>query len=153
MIHGVMAFAANIVAYALLARAFSKGNRFVLFLLCGATGGSLLIGYGFWLAPSTAIESLSGILLYACLCELFIVLMAFSLSSISASIVFRLYQTPMTKQQIDQEYSSDVIVSTRVDRLLSAGYVQSVGDDLVLTSTGNLIVGLFQSVQRFFGHA
>ena len=56
MIHGVMAFAANIVAYALLARAFSKGNRFVLFLLCGATGGSLLIGYGFWLAPSTAIE-------------------------------------------------------------------------------------------------
>ena len=79
--------------------------------------------------------------------------MAFSLSSISASIVFRLYQTPMTKQQIDQEYSSDVIVSTRVDRLLSAGYVQSVGDDLVLTSTGNLIVGLFQSVQRFFGHA
>jgi hypothetical protein len=153
MVHGIAAFAANLVVYAILARVLSGTNRFFLFLSCGSISGCLLIGFEFRYQPSTTIESLSGILLYACLCELLIVLMAINLSSISASIVFRLYQTPMTKQQIDQEYSSDVIVLTRVQRLLGAGFVYAEGNDLVLTSTGLRIVRLFQAARWFFGHA
>jgi hypothetical protein len=152
MIPGIVAFVVAILLHACVAHVSGGTNRFVLFLGSGGLVGSILVAYQLRDATQASIVTLAPILLYAALCELHIVLMAFSLSSISGSIVHRVNREPMTRGDLERHYSPTTIVATRIERLMQAGYVKHRGNELALTTRGRQFVRIFRLFQGVFGH-
>ena len=99
-----------------------------------------------------AIRHRADVLLFACLCELYIILMMFSLASVSASIAHRMLRKPMTASEIDVEYSSEEMLRSRIDRLIETGYFIESGDQLALADKARRSLRIFDAMRRFFGH-
>ena len=146
-------FAASLVLHVGLARVLTRVNRLLLFVACGATVGGSWIACQLLLAGAPVdITFLRDVLLFACICEFYIILMMFSLASVSASIVHRMHREPMTEAQMEAEYSSQEMVRSRLERLVNTGYVIETDGQLVLADKAHRSVRIFDFVRAFFGH-
>lgn len=154
-----MTAAANAVGLFLAGLALHVGlsrrcrvNRILLFLSCGSAVGAAFIAQRAWAGAAGDLAFWRDVLLYACLCELYIILMMFSLASVSAAIVHRLHREPMTAAQIEAAYGAAEMVEGRLERLLNTGYVVARGDRLELAPKARRSVRWFDRARGFFGH-
>ena len=144
-------FLGSLALHAALAR-LCRANRILLFLACGSAVGGAYLLHGLLAGGAPGLPLWRDALLFACLCEVYVILMMFSLASVSAAIVHRLHREPMTAAQIEAAYSSAEMVHSRLERLLHTGYVVARGDRLELAPKARRSVRWFDLARGFFGH-
>lgn len=151
VVEAMLLLLAAVAVYAPLTRWLVDSNRMVLFILCGSAVGGGYLAWRLWRAGEVYPDLLAVALLYACLCELFLILFAFSLTSISASLTARLSRAPMTAAEIDEAYASRDMVEVRIRRLEEGGYVEVADGAVTLTARGQRTVRTFLRIQRLLG--
>lgn len=147
----VFVWCTAVLLHAILCR-FLQLNRIPLFLGCGVLVGGLWLAWRAFGAATAPGDLASGLLIYACLCELFTIAIAFTMASVSASLVCRCASGAGSLSDLEQHYSPRDMVRLRIRRLLEGGYAVPRGEDLELTATGHTVVRLFDACQGFFGH-
>ena len=143
----ILAIGANAVF-----RRVRSGNSVTQFVLTGAVIGVALIA---WLISNLGftVEMLAGLLLYGFGCELYIFVFTLVVSSLSARTILRLRGQDLPAEAVHNFYDNAVLVSTRLDRLEQAGFVQRSGDRYELTPKGHLTVHAFNGFRKVLRHA
>jgi hypothetical protein len=143
--------AAAIALFAGVSRLVRIGNPLVKFL--GASG---LCGVGLALhclaTFGLGTKMLAALLLYSCICELYIFLFGMVSSSVSASLLLALRQASLTDVQIEERYSNEYMVGNRLAKLERTGLLARDGAGYMLTAKGRLLVRRFSALRRFFRH-
>ena len=152
MLDAGVAFGANTVIFSSLARILPHANRMLLFVATGIIVGFALICWEMWTQSFPSIGFFAPVLLYACLCEFYLLSMAFCLASISASLLVRLRRGAMGEEAIGKAYSSESMISIRLDRMYNTGYLVEDGDSIQLSAKGKKTASVYQSFQNFFRH-
>jgi hypothetical protein len=134
-----------------LARLHIPLNIVAKFVLPGGVLGLLLIWHLVG-AGGVSVASLAGILLYALLCELYIFLFTFVISSVSAKILFSMLQRSMTTEELNAAYDTSGMVAQRLVRLQATHLIWESGGVLRLTPKGLYLYRAFRVFKRFFGH-
>jgi membrane protein implicated in regulation of membrane protease activity len=145
-------FLASVVLHALVVRFRRSVNRVVSFLCVGCfTGGVLLIflagHHGFLSA-----QVFGAAMIYGFICELYLFLFTFALSSISANLLVTLHRRRLTDTEIESLYDSRRMVSHRIERLEHTGLLQAVGDRYEVTRRGRRFLRLLGALRGFFRH-
>ncbi len=153
LFNAVGLFGVSLLLHVVLVRILVRANRLLLFIGCGCV---VIIGWVLYSLLSgqaiTDLALLRDILLFGCICELYVLTMMFSLASISGSIVHRLHGEPMTAAQVEAAYSSEEMVRERIDRMINTGYYVEQDGRLRLADKAHRSVSIFDSVRAFFGH-
>ena len=144
-------FAVAIAGHAVLCRLPLRGNFVVKFLLVGGLLG-VALGAHEVLSHGLAIEAWTALLLYAFACELYIFLFTLVSSSVSASLLIMLRTGSFTQMELDEHYSSTLMVDRRLDRLLATGLLGANSSGYVLTDKGRALLAVFKALKRFFRH-
>ncbi len=126
-------------------------NIVAKFLGVGGFLGLSLVVHEIWLY-GIRIEAISALLLYACLCELYIFLFALVSSSISVSLLIRLRSGDLTLKDIDSLYSNAFMVEQRLEKLLATGLVHRRPQGYVVTEQGRRLVRCFGVLRVVFRH-
>lgn len=144
-------FGANLLFYALAARLLSSSNRLFLFLATGLISGGAMLIWSFTMSVAW-IELIARALSYALLCEVFLSWLGMCLTSVSASLLVRLSDREMGEEEMGEIYSASSMVSLRLERMLSGGFLQQRADHYVLTGKGRRTVSTFRLFQRVLRH-
>lgn len=127
-------------------------NRIMLFAGCASVVGVVWLALRSAGPPASAAALTADLMIYACLCEVFIIAIAFTMASVSASLVCRCASGAGNLAELEEHYSPRDMVRLRVLRLLEGGYARQRGEQLELTARGHTVVRLFSACQVFFGH-
>jgi hypothetical protein len=144
-------FLAAVAAHAILARLDMPQNIVSRFLLAGIASGLMLIWHSIRIA-GLGVSSLAGIALYAFLCELYIFLFTFVISSVSARILFSMLSGPLSAGDLEISYDASGMVAQRLTRLKETGLLRDFDGALRLTQKGRRLHRAFLALKRFFGH-
>jgi hypothetical protein len=146
----LLAFFASVLGQMLLLRLRLLGNSFYAFLITGiAIGlGLMPLLFNFY----SANIALSGTLLYAFLCELFIFSFTFIYSSVSANLLMRLGHRPMGRAEIDSLYDDRDMTRQRIDGLIHSALVEEAEMTLRITAKGKVLARVFDNARRLFAH-
>ncbi len=139
-----------VLAQAIISRTRGQITQLVRFMLVGIVVGLLLAAlllrdYG--LSP----ETISGLLVYAFACELYIFLFTMALSSVSANLLLRFSRKSHTEDEILHSYGGERMVDRRLDRLVEGGLLRRTAGSLELTGKGARLLRLFDWLHCFFG--
>ncbi|MGO8867114.1 MAG: hypothetical protein ACLQME_11490 [Alphaproteobacteria bacterium] len=152
LISGFLFFLVSLGLHALAGRLGLIANSVLRFLAVGSTVGLLLI---LWLiaryGPLSA-ELITGVLAYAFLCNLYIFLFTFTLSSVSANLLSRLSRQPLGPDEVARLYSGRNMTEARISRLIQAGFLSAGPEGLALTAAGGRIVAVYERLRRLFKH-
>jgi uncharacterized protein YacL len=127
-------------------------DRVARFLVVGGLIGIVLVGLLLERFGGLTAEVAAGVLVYAFLCELYIFLFTMTISSISSNLLVRLAQREMTLSEVGAAYDSESMVTGRLARLVSTGFLQQSDDLLSITLKGLRFVRSMNSLRKFFGH-
>ena len=152
MLTSIVFFLGNLVVYSLFARVLPRSNRLLLFFVLGSIAGVLLLGFEFGREDDATIQLFASAFSYALMCAVFLSCLGMSLTSVSASLLMKLRQNGMDEEEIGEMYSSDLMVSLRLDRMVNGGFLRQGGDRFQLTSKGLRLVKTFQFFQTLFRH-
>ena len=152
MLDAGVAFGANTVIFSSLARILPHANRMLLFVATGIIVGFALICWEMWTQSFPSIGFFAPVLLYACLCEFYLLSMAFCLASISASLLVKLRRGTMDEKAIGKAYSSESMISVRLDRMFNNGYLVDERDSIRLSAKGKRTARIYHCFQQFFRH-
>jgi len=152
LLAAVVTFLASVVLHALVVRFHSSMNRVVSFLIVGCGAGAILLifvgeHHGFLSA-----QVFGAAMTYGFICELYLFLFTFALSSISANLLVTLHGRKLTDANIAALYDSKRMVSHRIGRLEHTGLLQAVGDRYEVTRRGRRLLGLLGALRGFFRH-
>jgi hypothetical protein len=145
------ALAATLVGHALVSRVLVASGRVLTFVGVAGLIGALLAAGLIWTHGLTA-ETISSLLLYSFGCELYLFLVTFTFSSISANILTKLLGGPIALSDIETGYSGLGMAAQRADRIEQAGLVEVRKGLLHLTSRGKLVVAIIFALRSVFGH-
>lgn len=149
--HSVLSLVGAIVAHGLASRLL-PGNVVAKFIGVGAIIGLALAGYEFTvfgLAP----ESVAAVLLYAFGCELYIFLFTLVSNSVSVGLLLALRAGTMSVDELEQRYSSSYMVTSRLQKLTTNGFLRRDGDAYLLTAKARALLARFRTLRGFFGHS
>ena len=140
-----------VLAHAALTRLPVGPNVVVRFLLVGAPVGAglavhLVALYG------VAVETLSGLLVYAFASELYIFLFTLVSSSVSVALLLTLLGRPLSDSSVEDRYSPEQMVDGRIVKLLANGFLAEAEDGYVLTAKGRRTLATFERLRRTFRH-
>jgi hypothetical protein len=107
----------------------------------------LFVAYG----VSTAL--LAGVLVYGLLIELYLFMATLIISSVSAIWLRRLWRGSARLDALRELYSPAWMVESRIERLVSSGFVVQAGSDFRVTAKGLHMIQTFGRFRRFFRHA
>lgn len=145
-----LTFATAVLGQNALIRLGLLGNAFNAFLTVGGSLGVALVVLMFLSYPvNTAV---SGTIVYALLCELFIFAFTFVHSSVSANLLVRLDRRPMDRAEIDGLYDDRGMIQQRIDGLVRTGLLQEREGSLRATAKGVVLARAFDIFRRLFGH-
>jgi hypothetical protein len=152
LIYLLVALAAALLAHAALSRAARNVNRVIGFLAVGSAAGlglltALAARYG-----AASMQTLSALVLYAFLCELYIFLFTLAMSSISANLLVRLDRGGLTEPEIDRLYDSSRMVDERVERLIATNLLKDESTTLAPTPKGIRLLRMLDRLRHFFRH-
>lgn len=146
---GIAYFAISACVYVIVSRNF-YGNGVVKFVGVGGTVGSALFLHG--AASAGSEEAVASALVYAFLCEIFVFFTTFVRSSVSVKLLLMLRQRPMPQSGIDGLYADDAMVSERIGKLITTGFLAMKDSLPVLTVKGRWLLSTFRTLKRFFKH-
>jgi len=123
----------------------SMGTLARFLVVFGAITGVLII---LQIALKLPLEdTLSAIVWFVFLCELYVFLFTLSLSSISVKILQLLRHRPMTFVEIETTYRPDAMVNKRFERLQTAGLIEGQ-NNFTLTAKGRKLMFLLNFVKN-----
>lgn len=140
-----------VLGHAALTRLPFGPNVVVRYIVVGMLAGAGLAAH---LAAlyGVGVETLSGLLLYALASELYIFLFTLVSSSVSAALLRTLLSGPLSDDAIEDCYSPDGMVDSRIVKLLANGFLVEEADGYALTAKGHRTLGFFQRLRRTFRH-
>jgi len=141
-----------VAAHALLCRRPLPFGTVARFLLAGLAAGAALVWllervYGIW-SP----ETFAAVLAFAFLCELYLFLFTLVMASISTKLLLLLRERSLSEADVIAMYDSERMVSLRIARLLTAGFLRESASQLRLTTAGALLATRFLALRTYFGH-
>jgi len=149
----LVAFAVTVAGHALLCRMAVRAGIIAKFLQVSAAVGVVLGGamVGFW---GNKPETLTAVLVYAFLCELYVFLFTLTNSSVSASLLLTLASVSEADEaEVEARYSSQRMVLNRLHRLEKNGFLELTADGVYrITWKGCATINLFDWMRRFFRH-
>ena len=145
------ALAATLAGHALVSRVFVASGRVLTFIGVAAFVGALLAA-ALVLSYGLTAETISALLLYSFACELYLFLITFTFSSISANILTKLLGGPIALGDIETGYSGLGMAVQRADRIEQAGLAEDRGGLLQITSRGKFVVAIIAALRSVFGH-
>lgn len=140
-----------VLGHAALTRLPFGPNVVARFVLVGVLAG---VGLAAHLAAlyGLAVETVSGLLLYALASELYLFLFTLVSSSVSAALLRTLLSGPLSEDAIEDRYSPDGMVDSRIAKLLTNGFLVEGADGYALTPKGHRTLAFFQRLRRIFRH-
>jgi hypothetical protein len=145
-------FVCALAAVAILGRFRPGGNFLARFLLCGSVGWAALAIVGFAL-DGPSLETIAGLVLFAFAWELSIFLFAFVTTSVSVGLLVRLKKRRHSQSELRNAYTTQFMVETRLDRLVSDGFLVPVANGYRLSPKSRLVLRVFNFMRQFFRHA
>src|SRR6266404_8086634 len=110
-------FATAVALHAISVRVIRGKIGIVMSFFCVGSFVALLIASSaFWLFGLSD-ESMAALLIYAALCETYILLITFAGNSISASLMMRLGRQSTTADELMRSYSNRSMVERRIDQM------------------------------------
>ena len=146
----VVALCIGIAGQVVMVRSRLLGNVVFAFLLSGGFMGLWLIAVLAEYYGQTRL--IGGVLVYAFACELYLFCATFVFSSVSANLLMRLQENPMTGEEIARLYDNAQMASLRVDRLIQVKWVEEGPEGLRVTRKGMQVAAAFVRVRCFFRH-
>ena len=146
-------FAGALVLHAVACRLALRTDRVIRFLVVGGGAGAILLFITTQRHGLSVPETVSAVLIYGFLCELYLFLFTMTISSISANLLVRLRSGGMTLPEIERRYDSRKMVRDRLDRLEGTGFLKYVGGRILLAKKGARFLSVFRCLRRFFRHA
>jgi len=142
---------AAVLAYGVVARLPLRSNFLFKFLACG---GLFWVGLAIHEVAvyGATILTLAALLLFAFVWELYIFLFAMISTSVSVGLLRRVNQAPVSAEQIVQRYSTEFMVESRLDRLVTDGYLRPDGGSYSLTPRAEFVLNSFNILRSFFRH-
>ena len=143
------AFAASVLVHALVLRLFERAGAVTAFVVIGSAIGALLFGYcglKYEFAPTT----ITAVLTYAFVCELYIFLFTFVGNSVSFSLLARLEGCPLKPAEIAGFYRTETMVERRFEQLELANLIVREQAGWHLTTRGKRIVQVFAFLRSVF---
>lgn len=147
----IIAFALAITSQTVLVRRLRRRHAIVAFVGAGIPIGLVLIVALFFSTRSTDM-SISGTLIYAFLCELWMFTLSVTFSSFAAKLMMLLRQRPLTFEEIDRLSDHRTIILDRMNWLADIGAAVKQNDSLIPTGGGRKLARLFNASRSFFGH-
>ena len=140
-----------VAGHAALTRLPFGPNVVVRFIIVGSL---IAVGLAAHLVAlyGVAVEALSGLLIYALASELYIFLFTLVSNSVSASLLQTLLSGSLSDGSVEDRYSPEEMVDSRIVKLLANGFLVDGVDGYVLTPKGQRTLRLFQRLRRTFRH-
>jgi hypothetical protein len=148
---GLATFVLAVLLHGLAMRAPMRLDSVRRFLLVGAPLGMALVVFSLAHFGSTA-PGLAAILLYALLCELYVFSFTLVLSSVSATMLIILRGGPVQASALASVYDPREMVNLRLERLLTAGFIERASGRFLLTEKAKRLHRVFTALRRFFDH-
>lgn len=126
------------------------GNAVGKFFVVGTVFGIPLL---FQAVIRQTVADWSAVVSYAFVCELYVFLFTFVGSSVSARLILKLREGPLSDEAIASINDSAGMVDRRLQRLRAVGLLTPDGDGDRVSPRGRRLVRAFRVLQRFFGHA
>ncbi len=146
----IVAFGLALVGQTVLIRYFRRRHAIVAFVFAGIPIGLVLMIVLFSVWPSD--RSISGTLLYAFLCELWMFILSVTFSSFAATLMMLLRRRPLTLDEINRLSDHRVIIQDRMTWLADIGAAVKHDGQLSPTGGGRKLAGIFNACRSFFGH-
>ena len=149
---GLSCFGVALVAHAGACRIPLRANIVLMFVAIAAAMGVVLATavvrvYGI------TIELCASLLFYALACEAYTFMFTFVSTSVAASVLMRLRECGLTRDEIEQHYNASYMVDARFDKLVRNGFLRSENGTFVLTRPGVRVLTVFDRLRWFFVHA
>lgn len=97
-------------------------------------------------------EILSLVFIYIFFAELYLFLITFSLSSISANILVKLFYKQMSIDELEAMYSGEYMSQQRIVRLTQVNLVKEKNGVIYLTDRGLFLIKLMSVLRSIFCH-
>jgi hypothetical protein len=143
------AFAASVLIHAVALRLFERTGAVTAFVVIGGAIGALLFGYcglRYEFAPTT----ITAVLTYAFVCELYIFLFTFVGNSVSFALMAKLDGCPLKPAEIAGFYRTEAMVERRFEQLELAKLIVRGQAGWRLTARGKRIVQVFSFLRSAF---
>ena len=148
----VFALLAAVALHAAAGRVSVIANSVVRFVAIGSAVGAILL---LVLAAHDGLVSArlaTGLLIYGFACALYIFLFTFTLSSVSANLLYRLARRPLAAEEVAKLYSGDRMTAARIERMIGAGLLVPGPGGVALSPAGARIVRNYDILRRLFRH-
>jgi hypothetical protein len=148
------AFLTSFLLHMVCSRILTRLNSTISFMLIGGVMGCLLL-IAIWYSTKSGDQVLSAGLIYGFLCELYIFLFTFVISSISvATLVWLQIDGKLPELSPDgNQVSETSFVGGRIDRLILAGFLSMTEEgSIILTIRGRALLNCYRCFRKFFGH-
>lgn len=132
-------------------RHYTQASMVYSFIMISG-GMSITIGIILFYAGLSLAKIFSLILIYVFFAELYLFLITFSLSSISANILVMLSSTSKSISEIEQAYSGEYMAQKRVARLIQVKFVEERNEKIYLTDKGMYLVRIMSILRSIFAH-
>ena len=140
-----------VLLHAALTRLPVGPNVVVRFVVAGTLVGAALAVH-LWARYGVAVETVTGLLVYALASELYIFLFTLASSSVSAALLLTLLRGPLSDGSIEDRYSPDLMVDARIAKLVANGFMVERAGGYELTDKRRRIVATFARLQLTFRH-
>lgn len=144
-------FGAAVFLHGLTMRAPMRVDSVRRFLLVGFPLGAGLALLSIATLGLTS-DALAQIVLYACLCELYIFCFTLVLSSVSVTMLIMLRRGPIPTAALQAKYDPREMVKLRLERLIAQGFIVRDRERLAVSTAGMRLNRAFGALQRFFRH-
>ena len=121
------------------------------FLLIGFPIGMIHIVLSFYFLKQTD-EILASILVYAVCCQFLLYLFSLTANGVSVSVLEQLSKGSIHLDFFSSDYSTDLMVTNRINQLQLDGFLIKNNEECQLTSKGRILVKSFLRLRIFFGH-
>jgi hypothetical protein len=151
LVGAIAAFVAAVLAQGFALRFLGVRHGIVAFVLVGVPIGLILVVS--LLLELSLDRSISGVLLYAFLCEFWMFMLSVTFSSVAAKMMMHLRLRPMSLVEINQLFDNRAMIQSRIAWLADVGAAIRHDDHLVASGGGQRLVKLFEAFRSFFGHS
>ena len=142
---------ATILVHSVICSLPGPGGTVARFIAVAALAAAVFAAFAIHAFGFTA-NTVSGLLVFAFCCELYLFLITLSFASVSANVLTRLLDGPLTTSALGRIYSGASMSASRVERLKRAELVTETEAGLTLSRRGRAIVSLMSAMRRLFGH-
>ncbi|MEQ8641162.1 MAG: hypothetical protein RIE31_11265 [Alphaproteobacteria bacterium] len=145
-------WAASILALTMVCRLPVSGTAVHRYLVVGGLIGLAMLLHAYFIFGLTIAWWISA-LFYAFVCELYIFAFTLVGSSISAGLLLRLRQNPLTVEEIEAAYSPASMVESRLHKMEATGLLErQENGEMRMTERGASLQRAFAMLRRFFRH-